>query len=221
MNYWLRQAVIDFFIEENIGVAVFEERLAELRARVPADALHTLYNLLSSHDTARILSVCGGDTRKLKLAVLFHMTFPGAPAICYGDEVGLAGEHPFSTARRTMPWNPEEWNRDLLDYHKKLLKFRKSHPALKRGDFRVLLKDESQELLVYERTCAGDRVVVALNNGHAAAECRIPGEFEGDLTDLLSGRAFPATAGEVVLSAIPPKTGLCLFSATRVDSAGM
>jgi len=34
----------------------------------------------------------GGDTNKLKLALMFQMAFPGAPAIYYGDEIGMEGE---------------------------------------------------------------------------------------------------------------------------------
>lgn len=50
-----------------------------------------MYNLLDSHDTARFLYEAGGDKARLRLAVAMQMTFPGSPAIFYGDEIGLSG----------------------------------------------------------------------------------------------------------------------------------
>ena len=37
-------------------------------------------NVLDSHDTARFLHQAGGDQSALRLATLFQMTMPGAPA---------------------------------------------------------------------------------------------------------------------------------------------
>ena len=46
-------------------------------------------NLLDSHDTARVVSIAGGDEATLRLATVLQMTLPGAPCIYYGDEVGI------------------------------------------------------------------------------------------------------------------------------------
>ena len=69
----------------------------------------TQLNLLSSHDIARLLSVIGGETDKpeaiarainsLKLCTLLLMTFPGAPSVYYGDEVGMWGGNDPSTRK--------------------------------------------------------------------------------------------------------------------------
>ena len=37
---------------------------------------------------------------KMQLAVAFQMTFPGMPAIYYGDETGLDGENDPTAGRR-------------------------------------------------------------------------------------------------------------------------
>ncbi len=50
-----------------------------------------MYVPLDSHDTERFKTLVGGNTDKLKLAFLFQMAFPGAPAVYYGDEIGLEG----------------------------------------------------------------------------------------------------------------------------------
>ena len=59
----------------------------DLDTRTPTGKL--MLNLLGSHDMARFLTLARGDTTALRLATLFQMTYPGAPSIYYGDEVGL------------------------------------------------------------------------------------------------------------------------------------
>ena len=84
-----------------------------MREAYPPQAFYALMNLLSTHDAARALYQFGYTgpestpeevaeaKQRLRLAVLFQMTFPGAPTIFYGDEVGLTGGQDPSTARRT------------------------------------------------------------------------------------------------------------------------
>ena len=50
-------------------------------------------NLLDSHDTPRFITCARGDESALRLATLFMFTYPGAPCIYYGDEIGLDGRH--------------------------------------------------------------------------------------------------------------------------------
>ena len=64
-------------------------------------------NLLDSHDVCRFLSLCGGDERRMRLAVVFQMLFPGAPCVFYGDEAGLTGVTE-PEYRRPMDWENAE-----------------------------------------------------------------------------------------------------------------
>src|SRR5438270_10210892 len=103
-------------------------------------------NLLSTHDTARALYDFGYRDehatpeqvalakRRLRLAVFFQMTFPGAPAVFYGDEVGVTGgEDPFN--RVTYPWTDLGGKPDigLLADYKTLVKLRNDNPVLRHG----------------------------------------------------------------------------------------
>ena len=51
----------------------------------------TQLNLLASHNTARLLSIAGGDKASVERATLLLLTFIGVPSSYYGDEVGLMG----------------------------------------------------------------------------------------------------------------------------------
>jgi len=209
MNYWLRGIITDFAVNETIGVNELDEKLREYRARMPRRSLNLAYNILSSTETPRLFSLCNGDLRKIRLAALFQMTFPGAPVICYGDEIGLPGAERFSTNRSPMKWRKEEWNMEILDFFKKLVRIRKDHPALRTGCFRVVVKDAERGVFGFSRETAGDHVVTILNNSAEARDIAFPMEGVAGAKDLLSGRIHSAVRNNLRVS-IPAKTGVVL-----------
>ncbi|MGD1904260.1 MAG: glycoside hydrolase family 13 protein [Geitlerinemataceae cyanobacterium] len=94
-------------------------------------------NLLDSHDTPRAVTLADGDRGSLCIALFLMFTFPGAPCIYYGDEVGLAGAHD-PDCRRSFP--PEEaWDRDLLEMCRTLIALRRQHSALRTGEYQTAI----------------------------------------------------------------------------------
>ena len=93
----------------------FAQRLERLLTVYRPEARDVQLNLLGSHDTARFVSLAGGDRQALRLAILAVMTLPGAPCIYYGDEVGLEGRQD-PDCRRAFPWDEGRWDRELLDF---------------------------------------------------------------------------------------------------------
>jgi len=93
----------DFFAKNRINAKEFDEGLAWIRKAYKKEVKHVLYNLIGSHDTPRFLTLCRGDLRKIMLAVIFQFTYPGMPAIYYGDERGMVGGLD-PDCRRTMDW---------------------------------------------------------------------------------------------------------------------
>ena len=179
MNYLVTAAARPFFSGKHIDMRVVNQA-GGYNGRVPAeisahdfaneiDRLLHLYqpdityaqlNLLDSHDTPRFLSCARGDTDSLKLAWLFMLTFPGAPCIYYGDEVGVDGEHdPY--CRKSFPWDEAGWNRDLLDYLKSAISLRKSYPSLRRGTFSRLWSADG--VYAFGRAHEGESLVAAFN----------------------------------------------------------
>ncbi|GAB4381299.1 MAG: glycoside hydrolase family 13 protein [Elainellaceae cyanobacterium] len=142
-----------------IDAITYAEKIQLLLHRYPWDIELTQLNLLASHDTARLLTMTGGDVDTVKLANLLLMTFPGAPSIYYGDEVGLEGALD-PDSRRSFP-QQEKWNLDLLDCHRRLIALRHAHLALRIGEYRLL----GAEGLIYVfcRLWEGDVLIVAVN----------------------------------------------------------
>ena len=154
-------------------------------------------NLLGSHDTPRALTVVNGDEAALRMALLFQMTFPGAPCLYYGDELGLMGGHD-PECRQGMPWDDKEgWNEGLLEYTKTLVKLRLEHPALRRGEFKTLHATDG--LYIYTKTLEDEHFVGMLNVSEEEvhiARLELP---DGSYHDLLSDLSFSAHDGALDL----------------------
>ena len=83
-----------------MDAAEYEGAVRGLFEMYPGHSINAHLNVLGSHDTARLLTVAGHDVASVKLAALLTFTFPGAPCVYYGDEIGLDGAHdPASRAR--------------------------------------------------------------------------------------------------------------------------
>jgi cyclomaltodextrinase / maltogenic alpha-amylase / neopullulanase len=130
-------------------------------------------NLLDSHDTARLISIAGGDRDSVRLATLLLMTFPGAPSIYYGDEIGLPGTNFDPDTRRTIAWDrPNTWDMQALADHKQLIAMRHAHPALRTGAYHRLHADDDS--YVFARTNDDEALLVAINVAAAPRNILVP-----------------------------------------------
>ena len=143
----------------------YGEKIKHLLQLYPWDIQLTQLNLLSSHDTPRMLSIVGGDKPSVELATLLLLTFPGAPSIYYGDEVGLPGGRD-PDSRRGFPLE-SHWELDVLEYHRKLISLRNAHPALRTGAYEILYAEGT--VYVFARILGAEEIVVAVNVGTANA----------------------------------------------------
>ncbi|UCC65385.1 MAG: glycoside hydrolase family 13 protein [Anaerolineae bacterium] len=230
MNYGFTAACIGFFVGDRLdralvqgqghepirplGADAFADQVDVMLGRYAPEILCVQYNLLGSHDTARFLTLAGGDTRLLKLATLFQMTYPGAPSVYYGDEVGLRGRRD-PDCRRAMPWDPAAWDTDLLDFFKLVIAVRRSHPALRRGEYVRLYASAPLGVYAFLRRTDDEQVVVVLNNSETAYAVDVPIRShlaEGTrLRGLLSGQAYVVSEGSLCGPALLPRSGAILL----------
>lgn len=126
MNYPWRSAVIDFVLKWD--AKSFKHRILGILENYPLCAVDTLMNILSTHDTRRIINELGIahdversqrgfytlteqeyalGVNRLKIASFIQFTLPGIPCVYYGDEAGMTGfEDPF--CRRGFPYGKED-----------------------------------------------------------------------------------------------------------------
>lgn len=155
-----------------LDASEYAQQIKTLLDLYPWEIQQTQLNLLASHDTARLLSIAQRDRASVKLATLLLLTFPGAPCIYYGDEVGLPGKLD-PDSRRSFP--PQgQWDQDLLQWHQNLIRLRRSYPALRTGDYKILYAEGL--VYVFARTLAASELIIAVNSGTEPASATVPTE---------------------------------------------
>jgi neopullulanase len=188
MNYELTKPIIAFFpgkhlnlgishqqsnyrgIQQAIDANEFANRVDHNRGLYKREITYSQMNLLDSHDTPRFLSCSGGDKASLILAWLFLFTYPGAPSIYYGDEIGLDGQND-PDCRKSFPWDETQWDQGLLSCAKEMIALRKNHPALRRGDFTRLWSAEG--VYAFSRSLDDKTLVVALNTSESPRQAEV------------------------------------------------
>ncbi len=197
----------EYYVTDAAG---FAEKVEGLLSFYPKPAVLAQLNILDSHDTARYLAITGGNRNMLRLATLFQMTYPGAPCIYYGNEIGMeGGKDP--DCRRAFPWDERQWDHALREYFKRCIAARKAHPALRDGEFKTLFAQG--ETVAYLRSLGEDAVVVVINRAGQSFNQPIPapGLKEGTAwQDQLGGGAAVVQNGMLTGLNLPPETGALL-----------
>ncbi len=229
MNYLFRNAVTGFAM--GTDAASTTRDLEKIRERYPEEAFYAMMNLVGSHDTTRILSYLDGigDDRNQKdlysafptyaatsatakarqyLVAFLQFTYPGAPTIYYGDEIGMVGADD-PDDRRAMEWG--KGSKALVEWYAKLAAVRSAYPALRTGDI-VPMDTEDANLLAFTRE---DLIVVANNAASDKAFTLSDSTRAAGIAyvDVISGTEYPADAESYN---VPARSGIVLVPADSV-----
>ena len=202
MNYPLKDAIINFILTKDVSQLSFT--IKTLIDHYPQQVLHSLMNMLSTHDTYRLISaVCGYNTAGLtkeqlanlfidehhlphakffvKVASLLQYTLCGVPSLYYGDEIGMQGySDPLN--RKCYPWGQED--KELLSWFKFLGTLRHDYDAFVDGDFCELYAVDGA--FVYQRIGKTSEVLIAVN----LSNNEVLIEFDGELTNLIDSKNY-------------------------------
>ena len=212
MNYPLRAAILELLRSKDAHA--FCNLVRDLYASYPPQTLNALMNLLSTHDTPRILTLLGDESGGdglsnaqkavtklspevrakaqilLKIGATLQFTLFGVPSIYYGDEAGMEGYgDPF--CRFPYPWDREDTN--LLAFYRELGRVRVSHTAFADGTFLVL--SESENAFFFTRKNKNEELLIGVNLGTKPID--MP---DGNYREL-----FPSTRKKAPLH-LPPMT---------------
>ena len=197
MNYPVRRGIIEYM--RYGSTEALRYALCEVIPNCPKRILNLQMNLLSTHDTERILTALASPSpegkttdelskfrlpkeelekgiRLLKNAYTVLATLPGIPVIFYGDEAGLQGYgDPFN--RMPFPW--KNINEDLLSFYRRIGKIRRSEALYKSSDFELLRLNESH--LIFRRIGRKYSLLTIINR----SDCELKIEFDRDVRLLL------------------------------------
>jgi glycosidase len=171
----------------SINPSIFNARLRSIHEDYPPMAFNAMMNLAGSHDTNRVrflLRKVNNDSdaaavQRMKEWWLFSYTYPGAPTLYYGDEIGLHHDGVYTTKWEDDPYNrvPFPWpdasgssygygsgndpssnasNADLLGFVRHMASLRWSYRALQDGEVQHgIVIDDTNKLYGYARTYDG------------------------------------------------------------------
>jgi neopullulanase len=194
-------------IHHAIDAHEFANQIDHNRGLYKPDITYSQLNLLDSHDTPRFLSCVGGNKDSLKLAWLFMFTYPGAPCVYYGDEVGMDGQHD-PDCRKSFPWDEDRWDKNLLGYVKEIIELRKYNPALRRGDFKRLWSADGT--YAFSRSLEGETFVIALNASESPQQAEVAYEAQRN-PQAVFGKASDIMVGDGRLKfKMAPRSGVVL-----------
>lgn len=202
-------------------------------------SLFIAMNELSNHDHSRFLTRTNkrvGRTNNLgpeaaneginkavmREAVTVQFTWPGAPTIYYGDEVGVCGWTDPDN-RRTYPWGNEDL--EMRDFHKEMIKIHKSNQEILTGSLKYV--DHDYNFLGYGRFIRNEAIVVLINNNDheitkevSVWQLGIPYEciikqliFTSDMGFTVGGAEIPVFGGKINITM--PKTSAIVLKYSK------
>ena len=215
MNYRFGDAMFKYFLDEKqqISATELDNLLKSTRQDYRPKTAYALQNMLDSHDMERLASAAVNPDRwmdhgnnlhynpdfkigppdqvgwsKIKAILTFQFTYPGAPYIYYGDEVGMWGADD-PDCRKPMIWAEYNYddetahpcdrlpdcnyhrdrdkvaiNQDILNTYKTLIKLRKKYSALTHGDYQTVLTADETGLFVFQRQFENELILAVFNS---------------------------------------------------------
>jgi len=129
MNYPLGHLIKDMFINKRISPDIFSQELNVKMMKFSDIHNQIQFNLMDSHDTARLLTQARGNKLAVKNAFLFMLFMKGAPCVYYGTEIAMEGSGD-PDCRRPMIWDEKRQDKEMLEFFKAVISLRKRYNSL-------------------------------------------------------------------------------------------
>lgn len=189
MNYPLGDAILEFIAKGNTKPSEFKIAVNKVFTEYAHTVNEAAFNLLDSHDTSRLLTICGDNKQKALLAYTFQMTQTGSPCIYYGGEIGLdGGADPL--CRKCMIWDKDQQDLEMFDYLKKLISIRKSYPAMSSHELQWISVNDEQDYVIFKKIYQEEEIYVILNNSKKKQKIKIPEKMKQAYIELLSDQSM-------------------------------
>ena len=179
MNYVFKGVTSNYF-SNKIDAPEYMRELEQMFNEYPEDKLQTSWNIISTHDTSRMLYEVNNDESLFKLAAVLQFTYPGCPVIYYGDELGTStGEKEVDNRlgmdwkcvksfdnylkSQPMPWQELNRYNSYHQFYKHMIWLRKKYSVLSEGNFIPIYSDG--DVVAYMRSHNENYAFVIVNKG--------------------------------------------------------
>ena len=198
MNYALGLDVIRRLVVGAITPGAAVREIALLYAEYPEASTAMQFNIMSSHDTSRLLTLLGGGPKggtpnatalaRQRLASAMLYALPGVPVTFQGDECAFLGVATnYDEHRYPIQW--QACDAPMLEHYQQLAVLKSSTGALRSPVIRI--PAASGQVVSFHRGEPGTGEVIALFNVGASAQTfTLPA---GDWADLASSEAVSAS----------------------------
>lgn len=232
----------------------YVKEIERLNKGIEKDNAYAMMNVAASHDSPRLLTSLANKTlykyhanprenpdyiihkpdeethQIQRMLLLQQFTYPGAPHIWNGDELGMWGSddpncrkpiiwpdlnfedevfHQIATLKR--PQNPVKANLDLLAYYQILIHLRKKYPALSLGSFEFVYADDKTDCMAYKREYKGEVIIAIFNPSKSSQTIEISVNEEAKYTDLLNKPVKIKSSDKILRIKVSAQTGLALY----------
>lgn len=163
MNYPFKTNVLNLLAKNSINSKQFAENMSRVYYSYPKTVFDFTFNLVGSHDTARILTECNDNINITKQVFTILLTFMGTPCIYYGDEIGLTGGQD-PGCRECMDWDENNHQLELKNHIQTLIALRTKEKLLaNEGTITFVHPTEANGIFGYKKHNATKTIIVLLN----------------------------------------------------------
>lgn len=156
MNYSYTTAILQHFIEHKLTSKKLIEQLSTQLMKHRDQTNQMMFNVLDSHDTARIKTLAHNNMDLVRQIFTFTFLQPGTPSIYYGTEYGMTGEND-PDCRKPMNWWPNEEEKKVFNFFQNLVELRKKNwQLISEGEIKFEVLDNG--LLMVQREFGNKKI---------------------------------------------------------------
>ncbi|MGB8648903.1 MAG: glycoside hydrolase family 13 protein, partial [Anaerolineae bacterium] len=235
-----------------ISPSQFNTRLRTIQENYPPAAFKAMMNLADSHDTSRVLYLlkrgnndnASAASQRLKEWWLMAFSYPGAPTLYYGDEVGLTADDVYDGSllqddpynRAPYPWPDASGSSyatdttNLLPFERQMASMRWSYRALQDGDVQHgIVIDDANKLYGYARTGTfsgqTQTALIVLNRDSSSHNVTLTGLNATPyslangtvMVDAVNGGTTTVAGGQLTVT-VNPTWGVVLLEQSKADT---
>lgn len=170
------------------------------------------------------------EIKRLKLMLIFQMTYVGAPYIYYGDEAGMWGAND-PCSRKPMIWDDMDYknekflpdqslkpvedevqfNTEIFEFYKKIIAIRNENSALQKGSFNTMMINDNTDIYSFTREDDFQQILVVLNKSDQTSTITLNTGHREFYRDLMNEKNIFHVENEILELKIEPNSGTILL----------